>query len=206
MADAKRVAGRRSPLVRLYGEPQWRRLLRRVVHALLPNCTCPAVLPLPTVEPVTSTAASGGALFTGTFYGRRTKRVSFCLQEHPKACPRMILELPVLTSYLAVEMQDGIVRLVLGCNRTDSGCSLWSVPVWTAFCNGRRIGFAESKKAAEDDDMVLKSMEPVSAGAGMLPGKKESEDDPFVYLRANFSRVVGSADSESFHMINPGSQ
>ncbi|CAN6459887.1 unnamed protein product [Victoria cruziana] len=205
MDDAKGlgVPGKPSPPVRLYEGTRWRRLFRRLALMVLPSCTCPAVPPLPSAESPASTAGNGGTIFTGTFYGRRNKRAYLCLQEHPKARPSLLLELPVLTSYLAVEMEDGILRLVLQCNRAESGSPVWNVPIWTAVCNGRKIGFAERKQLQEEDGLLLKSMEPVSAGAGMLPAKKASEDDPVVYLRAMFSRVVGSAGSESFHMIHP---
>lgn len=55
------------------------------------------------------------------------------------------------------------------------------------------------------DATVLKLMQSVSVGAGVLPvapAKAEDEGD-LMYLRASFDRVIGSADSESFHMINP---
>lgn len=56
------------------------------------------------------------------------------------------------------------------------------------------------------DSEVLRLMRSVSAGAGVLPmrpTKSEDGDGELMYLRAGFERVIGSVDSESFHMINP---
>lgn len=53
------------------------------------------------------------------------------------------------------------------------------------------------------DVAVLKLMQSVSVGAGVLPLPTGEAGDLLMYLRASFERVVGSADSESFHMINP---
>jgi len=54
------------------------------------------------------------------------------------------------------------------------------------------------------DVAVLKLMQSVSVGAGVLPMAGTGEAGGLLmYLRASFERVVGSVDSESFHMINP---
>lgn len=55
------------------------------------------------------------------------------------------------------------------------------------------------------DAAVLKLMQSVSVGAGVLPvgAKAEDVEGELMYMRASFDRVIGSADSESFHMINP---
>lgn len=55
------------------------------------------------------------------------------------------------------------------------------------------------------DAAVLRLMRSVSVGAGVLPaeGKAEEDTGDLMYLRASFERVIGSGDSESFHMINP---
>lgn len=56
-----------------------------------------------------------------------------------------------------------------------------------------------------NDATVLKLMQLVSVGAGVLPvaSKMEGSNGDLMYLRASFERVIGSVDSESFHMINP---
>lgn len=72
------------------------------------------------------------------------------------------------------------------------------------YCNGRKVGFAIRRQMSDDDGAVLKLMQSVSVGAGVLPVAPKSEDGDLMYLRASFQRVVGSVDSESFHMLNPG--
>lgn len=169
----------------------------------------------------TSTNAS---TVTGTFFGFRKGRVSFCLQDGTKSSPLLLLELGIPTSYLAKEMQYGLLRIALvECERRQShakqvNASLFTVPLWSVFFNGRKIGFAKRRVATESDVRVLKMMQSVSVGAGVLPsvstkcgstGEKEYEDDKNkcvdekMYMRAKFKRVSGSKNSESFHMINP---
>ncbi|MFS7907047.1 putative protein MIZU-KUSSEI 1-like, plant [Helianthus anomalus] len=46
-------------------------------------------------------------------------------------------------------------------------------------------------------------MQSVSAGAGVLPPENDHSSDGIMYLRASFWRIIGSPNSESFHMINP---
>lgn len=55
---------------------------------------------------------------------------------------------------------------------------------------------------------MLKKLESMTVGAGVLPsgsgsGSGESDLDEVMYMRANYEHVVGSSDSESFHLINP---
>ncbi|PON73260.1 hypothetical protein TorRG33x02_249960 [Trema orientale] len=138
---------------------------------------------------------------TGTFFGYRKGRVSFCLQEHSRSSPLLLLEFAVPTAYLAREMQYGLLRIALECHRdttiNTTTCSLFRVPVWSMYCNGRKVGFAIARQLTLSDLAVLKHMQSVSVGAGVLP------DGDLMYMRARFERVVGSPDSESFHMINP---
>lgn len=60
----------------------------------------------------------------------------------------------------------------------------------------------------KSDAAVLKLMQSVSVGAGVLPPpppppNKSAHIADLMYLRARFQRVIGSVDSESFHIINP---
>ncbi|PSS31140.1 Protein MIZU-KUSSEI like [Actinidia chinensis var. chinensis] len=91
-----------------------------------------------------------------------------------------------------------------------SRSALLKVPVWCMYCNGRKVGFAIRREMRVGDVALLKLMQSVSVGAGVLPISPKSDcrhdDDDLMmimYLRANFQRVIGSTDSESFHMINP---
>lgn len=82
-------------------------------------------------------------------------------------------------------------------------------PTWRAYCNGRKCGHAVRRDCGADEWRVLRAVEPVSVGAGVIP---EDDDDKAVaaggegdmmYMRAKFERVVGSRDSEAFYMVNP---
>lgn len=82
------------------------------------------------------------------------------------------------------------------------------------YCNGRKVGYAVKRPPAKSDVEALRLMGSVVAGAGVISGKELNvnnssrndsvvEDDELMYLRANFERVCGSENSESFHLIDP---
>lgn len=74
------------------------------------------------------------------------------------------------------------------------------------YCNGRKVGFAIRRKASGQNRLMLKTMESMTVGAGVIPagfGPSGSEAEEVMYMRANYEHVIGSADSESFHLINP---
>ena len=164
-----------------------------------------------------SSTSTHASTVTGTFFGYRKGRVSFCLQDDSKSSPLLLLELGIPTCYLAKEMQYGLLRIALvECERRQSHVkqakgSIFSVPLWSVFFNGKKIGFAKRRAATESDVSVLKMMQSVSVGAGVIPsGLKTSEndknellDDEKMFMRAKFKRVRGSVSSESFHMMNP---
>ncbi|MQM21552.1 hypothetical protein Taro_054594 [Colocasia esculenta] len=156
-----------------------------------------------------SETSTHGSTVTGTFFGYRRGRVSFCIQDDTRGSPLLLLEFAVPTAYLAREMQHGLLRIALECDRTRAARrptgagSLFNVPVWSMYCNGRKVGFAVRRQMTESDLAIFKLMQSVSVGAGVLPGESKSGEGDLMYLRASFDRVVGSADSESFHMINP---
>ncbi|CAH8389979.1 unnamed protein product [Eruca vesicaria subsp. sativa] len=151
-----------------------------------------------------SSSSSSSSIVSGTFFGHRRGRVSFCLQEATVGSPPLLLlELAVPTAALAKEMdQEGVLRIALECDRRQSrSSSIFDVPVWSMYCNGRKMGFAVRRKVTENDAVLLRMMQSVSVGAGVLP---LDEEEQTLYLRARFERVTGSSDSESFHMMNPG--
>lgn len=147
------------------------------------------------------------------------------------SCPLLLLEFGVPTAFLAREMQHGLLRIALVecCNdqynhkRSDrdheqrgyyhhsansdspqNNSNILKVPVWCMYCNGRKVGFAMRRELTAGDLGMLKLMSSVSVGAGVLPETSTGTGgDLLMYLRANFQRVIGSADSQSFHMINP---
>lgn len=158
---------------------------------------------------------SSRTMVIGTIFGhRRGGHVWFCVQQDRLTIkPTLLLELSIPTSALIQEMQCGLVRLALEFNAGDSAdselsrCPLHSVPLWTLFCNGRKLGFAVRRKLTQQSKVMLKTMQNISVGAGVIPCKfglgSGSGSEEIMYMRANYECVLGSADSESFHLINP---
>ncbi|XP_044510772.1 protein MIZU-KUSSEI 1-like [Mangifera indica] len=187
-------------------EVRFRRSFRSLVECMVPCC---GFQQTDSFSSDTDSIATHASTITGTFFGYRKGRVSFCLQDDTRSSPLLLLEFAVPTAYLAREMQYGLLRIALECDRqkqcsTASSCSLFNVPVWSMYCNGRKVGFAIRRQTTVSDMAVLKLMQSVSVGAGVLPVSPKSEEEgDLMYLRASFERVIGSADSESFHMINP---
>ncbi|KAJ4906919.1 hypothetical protein Rs2_10577 [Raphanus sativus] len=142
----------------------------------------------------------------GTLFGRRKGHVWFCVQhDRLSVKPLLLLELSITTNQLVHEMDSGLVRVALECPTRQElkSCSLKSVPVWTMFCNGRKSGFAVRRSASEETRVMLKRLESTTVGAGVLPCGSGSDLDEVMYMRASYEHVVGSSDSESFHLINP---
>lgn len=191
------------------------RSLRSLVEFVLPACcACTASVDDDDDGVSTTTATTTlGSTVTGTIFGQRKGRVSFCIQEDSRGPPLVLLEFALPTHSLAKEMQHGLLRITLECykHRSDGApsLSLFAVPVWTMYCNGRRAGFAVRRQPTERDRAILKLVQSVSAGAGVIPrrsGNAETEQGrggEVMYMRATYERVVGSPDSESFHLINP---
>ncbi|KAK2661011.1 hypothetical protein Ddye_007544 [Dipteronia dyeriana] len=189
-------------------EVRFRRSFRSLVECMVPCCGFhpSSHHSLSSDTDSSSSSSSTSTTITGTFFGYRKGRVSFCLQDHTRTSPILLLEFAVPTAYLAREMQYGLLRITLECDPTKhrfSSCSLFDVPVWSMYCNGRKVGFAIRRQMTAGDATVLKLMQSVSVGAGVLPVAPKSEEGDLLYLRASFERVIGSVDSESFHMINP---
>ncbi|XP_055816601.1 protein MIZU-KUSSEI 1-like [Solanum dulcamara] len=192
------------------------RLLRSLVELLIPSCYCTFVEP---TEPVLSKKSvssfnyhrpsftSNTTNITGTIFGYRKGKVNFCIQTNPNSStPLLLLELAISTSTLAREMRGGLLRIALESSNNVAGNEnsfLLSMPVWTMYCNGKKVGFAVKKKPTKPDLQVLNQMESVVVGAGTIHGKEINRDDDIMYLRGKFERVHGFSDSESFHLIDP---
>ncbi|KAG0519354.1 hypothetical protein BDA96_09G257000 [Sorghum bicolor] len=160
-----------------------------------------------------------GARLTGTLYGHRRGHVD------PRACPALLLELAAPTAALVREMASGLVRIALECERAKgSSAAAASLPspgaagrgpggggkklveetVWRAYCNGKSCGYAVRRECGAADWRVLRALEPVSMGAGVIPAAScGGGEGDVMYMRARFERVVGSRDSEAFYMMNP---
>ncbi|XP_073047307.1 protein MIZU-KUSSEI 1 [Primulina huaijiensis] len=153
------------------------------------------------------TRATAGARVTGTLFGYRKGRVSLSIQENPRTLPTLVLELAMQTQVLQKEMSLGMVRIALECEKRaeKDKTKLVDEPLWTMFCNGKKIGYGVKREATEEDLHVMEVLKAVSMGAGVLPGRSEVEgpDGEMAYMRAHFERVVGSKDSETLYMLSP---
>ncbi|GMY14468.1 protein MIZU-KUSSEI 1 [Fagus crenata] len=142
------------------------------------------------------------SMVVGTIFGPRRGHVWFCIQhDRLSSKPIFLLELSIVTTQLVKEMSAGLVRIALECDKSSElgSCPLRSVPLWTMYCNGRKIGFAARRKATERVKSMLKTMQSTTVGAGVIPSAPED----LMYMRAYYEHVVGNSDSESFHLINP---
>jgi len=164
-----------------------------------------------------------GARLTGTLYGHRRGHVHLAFQVDPRACPALLLELAAPTAALVREMASGLVRIALECERAKGSSAAAALPspgaggpagggkklveetVWRAYCNGKSCGYAVRRECGAADWRVLRALEPVSMGAGVIPAACGGGEGDVMYMRARFERVVGSRDSEAFYMMNPDS-
>ncbi|KAL9373793.1 hypothetical protein Peur_033413 [Populus x canadensis] len=162
-----------------------------------------------------SITPSLGRKVTGTIFGNRHGHVNFAVQDDPVSEPVLLLELPMSTAMLVKEMSSGLVRIALECDKvrapqvqTGRQGKLFNEPTWTMYCNGRKCGYAVSRRCTYSDQYVFGTVKSVSAGAGVIPvmedgRKSDGVDGELMYMRAKFERVVGSRDSEAYYMMNP---
>ncbi|XP_014519800.2 protein MIZU-KUSSEI 1 [Vigna radiata var. radiata] len=148
-----------------------------------------------------------GTRVVGTLFGHRRGHVHFAIQEDPKAGPAFLIQLATPTSVLVREMASGLVRIALECEKkksekSNSGLKLVEEGVWRTYCNGRKCGYASRRECGPEEWKILKAVEPISMGAGVLP-VEGCEEGEVMYMRARYERVVGSRDSEAFYMMNP---
>ncbi|KAK4345202.1 hypothetical protein RND71_035378 [Anisodus tanguticus] len=147
----------------------------------------------------------GGKQMTGTLFGYRKARVNLAIQENPRGVPLLVLELSIQTGKLLQDMGSGLVRIALECEKNPSEkLKLIDEPIWTMYCNGRKVGYAVKRGPTEDDLKVMQNLHAVSMGAGVLPAENaESPEGELTYMRAFFERTIGSKDSETYYMMNP---
>ncbi|MED6136278.1 hypothetical protein PIB30_054612 [Stylosanthes scabra] len=167
-----------------------------------------------------SSSSSGlGTRVVGTLFGHRRGHVHFAFQEDPKLPPAFLIELATPTSVLVKEMASGLVRIALECEKKKNSSSkgtkkkLLEEPLWRTYCNGRKCGYANRRECGPEEWKILKAVEPISMGAGVLPvsgggggggdGNGAGSEGEIMYMRAKYERVVGSKDSEAFYMMNP---
>ncbi|WCJ28366.1 hypothetical protein M5689_010067 [Euphorbia peplus] len=146
-------------------------------------------------------------LVVGTIFGSRHGHVWFSIHtDRLSTKPLLLLELSFPTQQLLREMRFGFVRLALESDRPEMGSvPLRSIPKWSLFCNGKRLGYAWRRKASEENRLMFKMMQSVTVGAGVVPVGSGSVGNPekIMYMRANFEHVVGGGNTESFHLISP---
>ncbi|GLJ22778.1 hypothetical protein SUGI_0429070 [Cryptomeria japonica] len=177
---------------------------RSLMHIIVPRRSCQTGRASPLNGHRLKDSILRRSTVTGTIFGHRKGRVSLCIQEDSSAPPALLLELGVPTYLLAKEMHNGLLRIVLECDREDEEpCSLFSVSTWNMYFNGRKVGSAIKRHPTEADRAVLKVLRSISAGAGVMPKEYKAQEGDVTYMRATFRRVVGSRDSESFHLVNP---
>ncbi|KAI3879222.1 hypothetical protein MKW98_028789 [Papaver atlanticum] len=171
----------------------------------------------PSKNTKTDTTSGIKNISTGTIFGYLQGKVTFCIQSKPDSnIPILLLELAIPTAILAKEMQSGLLRIALEYNNgsRQSSSNLLCVPVWTMYCNGRKVGSAIKRVPTQADKRVLSLMREIEEGVGIINAKrlmKSSIDDNYedrrnhgdiMYLRGNFERGSASSNSESFHLIN----
>ncbi|KAE8730901.1 Protein MIZU-KUSSEI 1 [Hibiscus syriacus] len=154
-----------------------------------------------------------GPRVVGTLFGARRGHVHFAFQKQPDSAPAFLVELATPISALVREMASGLVRIALECDKKEDedekkATRLLQEPVWRAYCNGKKSGFATRRDCGAKEWNILKAVEPISMGAGVLPATEPNAgagDCELMYMRAKFERIVGSRDSEAFYMTNPDS-
>ncbi|PSR95733.1 Protein MIZU-KUSSEI like [Actinidia chinensis var. chinensis] len=162
------------------------------------------------------THSSGlGPQVIGTLFGHRRGHVHFALQKEPNSPPAFLIELATPISGLVREMASGLVRIALECDKDKEEKKaavagrrqLLEEPQWRTYCNGKKCGFAARRGCGPKEWKILKAVEPISMGAGVLPGdgsgSGSDKEGEVMYMRAKFERVVGCRDSEAFYMMNP---
>ncbi|KAG4995518.1 hypothetical protein JHK86_032345 [Glycine max] len=199
------------------------RLLRSLVELLIPTCNCTFVEEEENQSPQKclqnhpqqqqQLMMTTSTTITGTIFGYRKGKVSFCIQANANSSnPILLLELALPTSVLAKEMRGGTLRIVLESSTTTGTCSnnvnnnnnnLFSTPLWSMYCNGRKVGYAVKRRPSNGDFEALSLMRSVAVGTGVINSSCCSKEDEIMYLRANFQRVRGSSNCESFHLIDP---
>ncbi|KAG8043632.1 hypothetical protein GUJ93_ZPchr0458g22534 [Zizania palustris] len=159
---------------------------------------------------------------TGTLFGYRQGRIALSLQENPRCLPTLVVELPLPTHAMLRELSTtACARIVLesekhaadgdvedggACRRREENGWVLEEPIWTMFCNGKRVGYAVRRDPTDDDIAVLETLWAVSMVGGVLPcmsSHMHRSDGEMAYMRGCFEYVFGSRDSKSLYMMGP---
>ncbi|XP_076890881.1 protein MIZU-KUSSEI 1-like [Bidens hawaiensis] len=170
----------------------------------------------------------GGTRMTGTLFGYRKTRINLAIQENPRCLPVLLLGLSIPTGKLLQEMGLGLVRIAMECDKRGGKTKLVDEPIWTMYCNGKKMGYGVKREPTDDDLYVMEMLHAISMGAGVLSnaggdsnssssnnnnnsddvvdinsGAGTGTDGELTYMRAHFERVIRSKDSETYYMMNP---
>ena len=116
-----------------------------------------------------------------------------------KEIPLHNLATPI--SGLVKKMASGLVRIAVECDKEKEEEKkgvrvLLEEPVWRTYCNGKS-GFATRRECGPKEWWkFLKAVEPISMGAGVLPGNEAEagSDGELMFMRAKFERIVRSME------------
>ncbi|KAK1270343.1 hypothetical protein QJS04_geneDACA007706 [Acorus gramineus] len=141
----------------------------------------------------------------GTIYGHRHGTIRFCVEYNDTH--HLLLDLGILTSLFAKEIDSGPLRIALECDADDDDATwkpLRSVPTWKVCLSGRSVGYAVKRWPTDDDRSIMDVVGWKTAAVGVIEAAAEEKDE-VVYMRGRFERVVGGGgNSETYHLMNPG--
>ncbi|KAG8052696.1 hypothetical protein GUJ93_ZPchr0001g32750 [Zizania palustris] len=195
----------------------------RAAFRSFPILPAPSCRGLPSLPNLPGLHGAGGAVrnhfhgstrTTGTLYGHRRARITIAFHDSPGSPPALLLEIGVPTAKFIQDVSAaGMVRVTLECEKQQREAPagdhavplrLLDEPLWSAEVNGESVGYATRREATEVDERVMRLLHPTSMGAGVLPADMaDPSDGEITYMRANFDRVVGSKDAETYYMHNP---
>ncbi|KAL3820548.1 hypothetical protein ACJIZ3_006453 [Penstemon smallii] len=84
----------------------------------------------------------------------------------------LVLEFSIQTGKLLQEMELGLVRIAIECEKnTNEKMKMMDEPIWSMYCNERKVGYAVRREATDDDLKVMQMLNAASMGVGVLPIK-----------------------------------
>lgn len=169
---------------------------------IVPSCKMPTVSHSRSSE----TFIHGGTRITGTLFGYRKARVNLAFQESSNCHPFLLLELAIPTGKLLQEMGMGLNRIALECEKPPNNekTRIMDEPIWSLFCNGKKTGYGVKREPTDEDLNVMQLLHSVTVAVGVLPNEmSDPHDGELSYMRADFERVIGSKDSETYYMMMP---
>nr|CAD1821972.1 unnamed protein product [Ananas comosus var. bracteatus] len=141
----------------------------------LPSPPLPRAITRPSRSP-----SSASSRTTGTLFGHRKARIALAIQDTPQSpSPSLLLELAVPTGKFMQEMAADHLRVALECDKRNlpdisDGAAvgpsrLLDEPLWTAYFNGRKAGYAVRRDPTDGDLAVARLLRTVSAGPECSP-------------------------------------